>query len=357
MEFIGAKPFSKLCSAAAAVSLLLSGCATPGVSGSGPGGLVTHRVAKPRLTSGEYLRSWGLAMIDANAAYRVGATGRGVTVALIDCGLLEPQKELNRNLSPRSTDLLAGRQLVSTDRHGSLVAGPLVSPLNGRGLLGVAYNATMLAIRADIDGGVQGECAFWPSDLGRAIDYAVAQNARVIVLPVQGRKPLGPAFEGALKRASDAGVVTIIAAGNRAGSEPTWPARYAADPRFGGAVVAVGATRPDGSLATWSNKAGAAQARYLVAPGERVVTDCGAKTCQLVSGTSFAAPYVAGALALVMEAYPGLSGIEAAEKLLSSARDVGSPGDDPTFGRGMLDLGGVFGRSPTGPVVPVRRAG
>lgn len=317
--------------ACAALAVLISG-ATAGC---------TPRV--PDVTSGEYLRSWGLGVINAHNAYQAGATGRGVTVAMVDCGLQDARREVLRNVSRDSVDILAAdRTQPATDRHGIHMAGPLGSAHNGRGLLGVAYNAKLLSVRADMEGGFNGECAFRASVLARAIHYAADQKARVIVLPLQANRPLGAAFEAALQHAVDAGSVVVIAAGNRAGEQPTFPARYAADPRFAGSLVAVGATRADGELTRWSNRAGATQAYYLAAPGERIVTDCGRRTCSLVSGTSFAAAYVAGALALVMEARPELSGREALTLLLENARDGGDPGADPTYGWGVLDIGKVF---------------
>lgn len=297
----------------------------------------------PDVTSGEYLRSWGLGMINAMGAYRAGATGRGVTVAMIDCGLQDAPREVLRNVSRNSVDIFADeRTLPATDRHGTYMAGPLGSALDRKGLVGVAYNAELLSVRADFEGGHNGQCAFRASALARAVQYAADQRAQVIVLPLQATRPMGPAFETALKSAVDGGAVVVIAAGNRSADQPTYPARYAADPRFAGAIVAVGATGADGQLASWSNRAGLTQAWYLAAPGERVVTDCGRKSCRLVSGTSFAAAHVAGALALVLEARPELSGRQALALLLENARDGGEPGADPAYGWGVLDLGRVF---------------
>ncbi|HEX2561717.1 S8 family serine peptidase [Phenylobacterium sp.] len=311
----------------AALAALLAGC--------------TQRV--PEVTSGEYQRSWGLGAINAMGAYQAGATGRGVKVAMIDCGLQGAPREVLRNVSRNSVDIFgAERALPATDRHGTYMAGPLGSALDRKGLVGVAYNAELLSVRADIEGGHNGQCAFKPSSLARAVQYAADQKARVIVMPLQATRPMGAPFETALKNAVDSGAVVVIAAGNRSGEQPTYPARYASDPRFAGSLVAVGATKADGELTSWSNRAGATQAWYLAAPGERVVTDCGRKTCRLVSGTSFAAAYVAGAVALVMEARPQLSGREALALLLHNARDSGDPGADPTYGSGVLDVGKVF---------------
>ena len=138
----------------------------------------------PRIASDEYKKSWGLEAIGARAAYQAGFTGRGVTVAILDCGIAKAQREVLKNVSRNSTDVVRDRKLPISDPHGAYTAAPLAAALNGRGMVGVAYNATVLAVRADVEGGLFGRCAFRPSDLARGLDYAAAQKARVVVLPL-----------------------------------------------------------------------------------------------------------------------------------------------------------------------------
>lgn len=208
--------------------------------------------------------------------------------------------------------------------------------------MGVAYGASLLSIRADIDGSCLAECAFRTDDLARGMDYAIRNGARIIVLAVEGQHRLSPRFEAALERATAAGAVVVIAAGNETAADPAWPARYAADPRFARSVIAVGATAPDATLAGWSNRAGTTRARYLAAPGEKLFANCDDKVCYQVSGTSFSAPYVAGGLALLMEARPELGAQDAAELLLQAARSPRPGAADAKVGRGFLDIGRAF---------------
>lgn len=306
------------------------------------GTAVAARLKRPDAESIEYRRSWGLQAIGAYSAYAAGYTGRGVRIALVDCGVRR-RDDLGRNLSRDSVDLVRRTERF-TDPHGAWVAQPLGSALNGAGTVGVAYNATLLEIRADMDGGYRGECAFWPADIARAVERAVDLRARIIILPVQAQRPLGPLFEAALRRAVDSGAVVVVAAGNDTQSTPAWPARYAADPRFARSMVVAGAAGFDGDIAPWSNRAGEARARYVLAPGQWILTDC-RKSCQYASGTSFAAPFVAGAIALMMEAHPRLTGPEAAERVLAAARPP-SAGDEHVYGRGMLDLSRAFAAVP-----------
>jgi subtilisin family serine protease len=294
---------------------------------------------RPRADTLEYMTNWGLFAVNAEPAFRTGASGRGVTIALIDCGVEQSDANLSRNLSPESTDLNPDRKQPKPENHADFVAAPLDSILDGHGMVGVAYNATLLSVRADFDGGYQGQCAFYSSDLARGIDYAREKGARIIVMPLEGQHPLGAKFEAALQRAVDAGVAIVIAAGNEAAADPSYPARYAADPRYAGAIAVAGAANPDGSIAKWSNRAGAARSYFLLAPGVKVLSDCDDQFCKVVSGTSFATPYIAGALALLMEARPEMSGREALNVLFHGAFRRGTSGN---VGRGNLNIGGTF---------------
>ena len=302
------------------------------------------RTRKPRPDSVEYRLSWGLEVIGARSAYAAGYTGRGVRIALIDCGVRR-RGDFGRNLSRESVDLIHARAVRMNDPHGAWVAQPLASALDGYGTVGVAYNATLIEIRADMDGGYKGECAFRAGDVARAIDYAVSRQARIIILPMQAKRPLGAAFEAALGRAAASGAVIVAAAGNDTLSAPAWPARYATDERFAAAMVVAGAVGPEGEMTAWSNRAGEAKARYILAPGQWVLTDCRRK-CQFAHGTSFATPFVAGAIALMMEAHPNLSGHAAADRVLAAARPLDAAGGEDVYGRGVLDLSRAFEPGP-----------
>lgn len=225
-----------------------------------------------------------------------------------------------------------------------MVSGVVAANFNGFGTIGVAYESTIISIRADV-----GDCTdpddtvcFRSSDLARAIDYAIANNVRVINMSLGGETPLGATFEAAMQRAVNAGLVFAIAAGNEGGASPEWPGRYATDSRFLGSVIVVGAHNSANQIGSFSNRAGVSQNEFISGPGVDVVTACDGTVCYRVSGTSFSAPAVAGALALLLDAFPNLTGRQAVQILLSTARDTGDPGVDAVYGRGLLDLARAF---------------
>lgn len=285
----------------------------------------------------------------AEAAYAAGATGAGVTVAVIDSGVNPSQPDLAGNISPASTDIDTSRgSLGGGDRHGTDVASVIASEFNGMGTVGVAYKATILGIRADAACAdpqpTTPACPYEGDELASAVDYAVAHGARVINMSIaQDALSHSAEFEAALSRAVAAGTLITAAAGNAAQSDPRLPGRYAMDTRYAAAMIVVGAVDSTGTLASFSNRAGAAAQDFIVAPGQDIVTSCTSDTsCDHASGTSFASPHVAGALALLLQQFPSLSGPDAVRILLQTADDLGDPGVDPVYGRGLLDLKRAF---------------
>src|SRR3546814_15191188 len=104
------------------------------------------------------------------------------------------------------------------------------------------------------------------------------------------------------------------------------------------------------NLSTFSNAAGSGQQHYLVALGESVRTINHEGTAVAGDGTSFATPQIAGAAALLAQAFPHLSGAQIVDILFDSAIDMGATGTDTVFGPGKLPLPQAF--DPQGPPAP-----
>lgn len=283
-------------------------------------------------------------MINAIPAFEAGATGQGIVVAVVDTGIDVDSRELAGRIDPRSTDIVSDRGVNDEEGHGTFVAGIIAANRNNVGSHGVAFESTILAIRAEtVDSCTsEEECSFSSVNLARAVDFAVASGARVINLSLGGEGALSPFLRSALVRAVNAGVLIVAAAGNDSGPNPLQPSSFANDPAAMGRAVAVGAVDSDSNLSSFSNMAGIAQNNFLVAPGTRVFTTGTDDRFFLVSGTSFAAPHVSGALALLLDAFPQLAPEEALEILFLSAADLGIAGVDNVFGRGLLDIGRAF---------------
>jgi hypothetical protein len=320
----------------------------------------------PGTGSGEFTANWGVGGINAQIAWQNGATGEGVLVGVIDTGIHPEHPELTGRISPNSIDIRPSRNtLVSNETHGSELSSLIAGNYNGAQTVGVAFDATILAIRADNSSG-----SFESTDLANAIDYARQQGVDVINLSLGSPSPTAANVEQAIRNATAAGIIIVVSAGNDGDSgatHPNYPGFLAIDPLVSnGLIMIAGGLNPNGTVNPASNPPGIADDWYLTAPGWQIIVpdygpvgpvpgfqSCGASAglaanlCR-IQGTSYASPHVAGAVALVMDAFPGLTPTQVVDLLLTTADDTGAPGTDAVNGRGRLNVGRAF--QPVGPL-------
>lgn len=305
---------------------------------------------------------WALSMIEADALHDRGLTGAGVVVAVVDTGLEAKHAVFDGVRVVRWRDLVNHLPDPYDDAgHGthvtSIVAGHAggTRSLSGVAVDGVAPGATILPVKA-IPGGGSGR----DGDVADAVDHAASSGAHIIVLSLGGGTLpiLGTETEGAVNRAIDRGIFVVAAAGNLAeGRDRCSVASPASVPR----VIAVSAVdegrrlanfacdgQNSGAIAGIGAAADPHKKPELLAPGVGIVgawRDGGYAT---VDGTSQAAPYVAGVLALILEAKPDLARRDAATVervktvLARTAEKIGPLGGssgmshDDRYGYGIL---------------------
>lgn len=331
-------------------------------------------------------RQWALERIGAPTAWSV-ATGEGTTIAIVDSGIDLAHPDLRDKIDGSvdcvgHDDVAAGCVTgggIDDAGHGTHVAGiAAASTDNGQGVAGVAPRARLLAVRVLANrcaGDEPSDCEAegTETDVADGIRWAADHGAEVINLSLGSitQSVVGPgrAFAEALEHAWSKGAIPVVVAGNDLllpGSVVDVPA------------VVVAATDADDRSATYSN--GVGNVRWgVAAPGGESDTpeSCEAETPRgilstyhrparsgepgvsgyaCVAGTSMAAPQVSGALAVLRSA--GFDPREAVERLLDTARDLGRPGRDSTFGAGRIDLAAaVAGVEPTGQPVRATSAG
>ena len=314
----------------------------------------------------EYRATPGAVSMNALTAYNHGGTGAGIKVGVVDTGLDIASDQFIGRVDPASANVAGGTTYDDEDGHGTAVAFTIAGVRNGAGTHGVAFDATIIAARADTPGscatttGANPGCSFDDVDIARGIDLAANNGARVINLSLGGDPP-SAALIAAVNRATAKGIIIVIAAGND-GADPT--KGTSPDP-FGAGVANSSAARnliiiagsvgandnrtPNADfISSFSNRAGTGPEAqvYLAAVGEHVRAPCDDTSVCFWSGTSFATPQIAGAAALLAQAFPNLTGAQIVQILLTSARDAGATGTDPVYGRGVLDLTNAF--SPLG---------
>ena len=187
--------------------------------------------------------------------------------------------------------------------------------------------------------------AYSIDDLADAIDVAIRNNARAINISLGGTGT-SRSFREAVARAANAGIVIVISAGNDGrdpeGANPDALAQVALTFEASGHVIIAGSVDRDDTISDFSNRAGVSQDVYLTALGDRVRSFDESGENFLYSGTSYSTPQITAAVALLVSAFPNLSGTDIIALLFQSARDGGAEGDDAIYGQGILDLAEAF---------------
>jgi subtilisin family serine protease len=254
----------------------------------------------------------------------------GLTIAVVDSGADLSAPDLAAK-SPRSWSVLSRSTRVRDELgHGTFVASLAAGSVeNGTGISGFGGDAKLLVVQAiDADGYIT------DVDEAAAIVYAVKHGAKIVNLSIGGPET-SKVERSAIRWAAQRGVLVVAAAGNEHddGNLPEYPAALLqplGSYGRGGTGLAVAATSMDGSRAYFSNTGSYLS---LAAPGFNVFAaesaDSDWPRAQLpwaspgfygwASGTSFAAPEVAGAAALVWAANPLLTAAQVAKVLKQSA--------------------------------------
>jgi thermitase len=275
----------------------------------------------PYVLSGD---DWHLAKIQAPQAWDVTTGLPNIVVALLDSGINAQHPDLIGRVLP-GYDFVSNRADTTDDfGHGTAIGGVVVAAgNNGLGVAGVAYGCSVLPVKVmDATGFASYSC------IAQGIQYAVDRGVRIINISIAGDAP-SSTLQSAINYAWSNNVVVVTAAGNNTGVEFQYPA--ACDN-----VVAVTATEPDDSLASFSNYG--SFVRYS-APGDNIWT-----TQRDLSdpygawrGTSFASPIVAAAAALVLSVAPSMSNTQLIALLDQTVDDLGPAGYDTSFGYGRVN--------------------
>ncbi len=245
--------------------------------------------------------------------------GRGLKIGVIDTAVdgahatLKSAHLVARDFVPYAT--------IKPADHGTAV----VSILAGEdgGYLGLAPMADIIAASVFFEG-AGGRASATTESLVRALDWMAEMKAPIVSMSLAG--PPNAILEGAITRATKAGVTVVAAAGNEGpAARPAFPAAYAD-------AVAVTAVAKDGHVYRLANRGDYVD---IAAPGVAVRHARKGGGYASSSGTSMAAPFVAAALA-DLRRDGARSASDAVRMLMDNAQDLGAPGKDPVYGAGLV---------------------
>jgi len=279
--------------------------------------------------------------IRADAAYLRGITGKGVTIGLLDSGISPRHREFieTGKMLAGFNAVIGGTDVTDRTGHGTHVAGIAGANRDGKGMFGVAYDAMLLPVKVFPDSGSGSTAA-----LDRGLRHVIGKTS-IVNMSVGAATVYDPR---ATQEAVRAGMLLVASAGNTGAAQPGWPANFAREAWANNQIIAVGAVDSNNRIASFSNRAGDAAAWYLVAPGVGIASSYLNDQYAYMSGTSMAAPMVSGAAALVKQLWPTLRADQVATILFVTATDLGAPGIDAVYGRGLLNIEKAL--QPVGPL-------
>jgi len=292
----------------------------PNVRYAEPDFIVTATALVPNDAYYAYQKTY-MESIAAPGGWAISTGTSSVTIAVLDTGV-NPHADLQGRL-------VKGRDIVNDDAdpsddhgHGTMVAG--IAAANGNnsmGIAGVDWAARIMPVKV-----LNASGAGTSSSVAQGITWAADNGANVINMSLGGTTS-STTMKNAADYAYGKGSVLVAAAGNDGTSKVQYPAAYES-------VIAVAGLAGD-TLATWSCYG---EGLELAAPGSRIYTTTMGGSYSYASGTSAAAPFVAGLSALVLSVNPSLTPAEVRGVLASSATDLGDPGWDVKYGWGRIHV-------------------
>ncbi|MGH3713303.1 MAG: S8 family serine peptidase [Micromonosporaceae bacterium] len=284
--------------------------------------LVAPLVASPAYADEVRDKQWNLEMLGAHDAWE-HSRGDGVVVAVLDSGVDAGHPDLAGQVLEGHDVVEGGTATSDADGHGTAVAAMIAGHDDDAGVAGLAPEAKILPVA------VGGE-RMYDDDIAEGIRWAVDHDAGVINLSL-GSEQSSEAIADAVAYAVEHDVVVVAAAGNIDEEGQGIPLGYPA--RLPGVVAVTGITAAGKH---WHNSSRGPRAA-LCAPATGVIGPIG-DGYEYLSGTSFAAPMVAAAAALVRAKWPGMDAANVINRLLRTADDLGRKGRDSHYGYGRVNL-------------------
>ncbi len=272
---------------------------------------------------------WNINLVNAPQAWARGYRGNGVKVAVLDTGIAA-----HADLVISGGVSFVPGVVSSNDGHGhgTHCAGVIGARNNTIGVVGVAPMASLYAVKVLSDAG-SGQTSWILAGMA----WARQNGMNVISMSLGSPSCQSVAYTNAIAQLNAAGVTVVCAAGNSGGT--TFPCVGSPANSLGTiAVAAVDANKVKASFSSSGTTCcpPGANPVSISAPGVSINSTVPGGY-KLMSGTSMACPHVAGAAALVKQRFPTFTPAQIKAKLMATATDLGTPGNDPSYGAGLVN--------------------
>lgn len=272
---------------------------------------------------------WGINRIDAELVMTDNNTlAAAIKVGVIDTGIDLNHPDLKENIKGGINTIVPNGSYADDNGHGTHVAGIIAAADNTIGVVGVSARVDLYAIKV-----LNKRGSGYISDIIEGLQWAVDNGLQVVNMSL-GASVNVLSFEAAVTAAHEAGLVMVAAAGNDYGGPVNYPARY--EP-----VIAVSAVGKDDKIASFSCIGPEVD---LAAPGVSIYSTYKGSSYATMSGTSMAAPHVAGVAALALLADSDATPDEVTNRLKATAEKISLNDANyaSKYGAGLVDAFAVL---------------
>ena len=259
----------------------------------------------------------GVAQINAPAAWG-NSQGKGIRVAVLDTGIDDSHPDLAANVMGGVTFVSGTPTWRDDEGHGTFCAGIVAAAISGAGIVGVAPQASLYAVKVSDQTG-----APTLRSIIAGLDWCIANHMHVINMSFGFSEPRMSLYL-MCRKAWESGALLVASVGNDSSKTVTYPAAF-------DTVIGVAAIDSKNAHYPQSNTGSGVN---ICAPGVNVLSTGLRGSYQTMSGTSAACPHVAGAAALAWGAHRFAENKEIWHLLASTARGLG---DEPMFGKGRVN--------------------
>ncbi|MBD3183823.1 S8 family serine peptidase [Candidatus Poribacteria bacterium] len=276
-------------------------------------------ISKYEINISDEVTDWGVRYIKAPEVWDI-TTGKGIRIGVIDTGITPDHPDLQGCIAGGYNAIDGGRYEDDND-HGTYISSIIAGRKNNSGIIGVAPDAEIYAIKV-----MNNQGRGFISNVIEGCQWAAEEGIKIVNLS------LGADFESisikeAISYMTEKGIITVAAAGNEGKNVIYSPARESV-------ALCVGGAGMNGDRASWSNYGNEMKISGVLAPGDFILVGEKSGGWRRVSGTSVAAPHVTGLFALLMELNSD-SGFSLRDYVIAGASNHSNP--DEYIGYGMIN--------------------
>lgn len=269
---------------------------------------------------------WGIIDFDVPKLWTKNK-GENISIMVCDTGIID-HEDLKDNIDhQKAASFIDKEDYLDHQGHGTCVAGVIAAKDSGFGIIGVAPNSKIIPVKSLSNKGFATK-----QSLERSLEYAIKIKPDIVNMSLGGNHRQSQLFHNFLKELQNLNIPVVCAMGNYGDKYSCFPADYPE-------TIGVTSYKKGREISNFSSRSNNAD---FALPGEDILTTNLNNQYSIVNGTSFAAPFLSGLIAIILSESKKnnkqLTIQNIKELLIQSCKDYGPTGKDKYFGHGIIDV-------------------